>query len=122
MADGERIAIACVQAKVSLADYLTAERFRGLVDRLMSQAASAMPDDVPRLVVFPEDFASGCIFAGEADTLPEGGGLRAAVAALVRRHFAGVMAQRLKHRVGWVRALALHRASAVAELYFDTFA
>jgi len=122
MAQAAHIALACIQAKVSLDDYLTVERFQSLVDRLMRQAAAVMPDDVPRLVVFPEDFASGCIFAGEADVLPQGGGLRAAVAALVRRHFAGVMTQRLKHRVGWVRALALHRAATVAEIYFDTFA
>ena len=121
MAKPDEIAIACVQARVSLEDYVTKEAFRHLVERLMAKAAAAMPPGVPRLVVFPEDFASGCIFAGEADAVRGDASLRGAVAALVKRHFTGVMAQRLRHRVGWVRALALHRAAAVADVYFTVF-
>lgn len=117
----EKISIACVQARVTLADFFTEQSFRTLTERLMEQAMAAMPANTPRLVVFPEDYASGCIFAGEEDALKDSSSLRGAVATLVRRHFTGVMGQRLRHRVGWVRALALHRASAVAQLYFETF-
>jgi len=121
MSDVERISIACVQAGVTLPDFYTEESFRGLTRRLMQDAAASMPAGVPRLVVFPEDYASGCLFVGEEEAVAGSSSLRGAVANLVRRHFAGVMGQRLRHRVGWVRALALHRAADAARLYFDTF-
>ncbi|HEY8417687.1 MAG TPA: nitrilase-related carbon-nitrogen hydrolase, partial [Limnochordales bacterium] len=121
MGTPDQIGIACVQARVSIEDYLTEESFRSLVDRLMSRSALAMPEDVPRLVVFPEDFASGCTFVGEGDAVRNAAGLRAAVEAVVRRHLPAVLSRRLRHRVSWVRALALHRAADVARLYLDTF-
>lgn len=121
MSDVRKIAIACVQARVTLADYYNEDSFRSLTERLMEQAAERLPTGVPRLVVFPEDYGSACMFAGEEETLKGASSLRGAVAKLVQRHFAGVMAQRLRHRVGWVRAFALHRARAAARLYFDTF-
>ena len=121
MRGAEKIGIACVQARVTLADYLTADSFQALTERLMQEAVSRLPEGVPRLVVFPEDYGSGCMFAGEAETVGGSSTLRGAVAKLVQRHFAGVMARRLRHRVGWVRALALHRAEEAAKLYFSTF-
>src|SRR5690606_12443420 len=121
MATPQQISIACVQARISVEDFLTAESFRGLVERLMRQAAEKMPADGPRLVVFPEDFASGCMFLGEADAVQGAGSLRAAVEAMVRRHLPGVLSRRMRHRVGWVRAYALHRAEEMAGLYWDTF-
>jgi len=121
MGTPDRIGIACVQARVRIEDFVSEEAFRGLVDRLMSRSAAALPDDVPRLVVFPEDFASACTFVGEQEAVRSAGSLRTAVEALVRRHLAGVLARRLRHRVSWVRALVLHRAADVARLYLDTF-
>lgn len=121
MSDVRRIAIACVQARVTLEDYYTESSFRSLTERLMQEAVAKLPEDVPRLVVFPEDYGSGCLFAGEEKSLAGSSSLRGAVAKLVQRHFAGVMTQRMRHRVGWVRALALHRAEAAARLYFGTF-
>lgn len=115
------ISIACVQARVTLPDFYTEESFRSLTEQLMDRATASMPDNTPRLVVFPEDYASGCLFVGDEDALKDASSLRGAVASLVRRHFTGVMGQRLRHRVGWVRALALHRAQDAAKLYFDTF-
>ncbi|HLT58886.1 MAG: carbon-nitrogen hydrolase family protein [Limnochordales bacterium] len=121
MGSSEQISIACVQARVTVDDFVTEAAFRSLVDRLMDQAVAAMPAEGPRLVVFPEDFASGCMFVGEAEALRGAHTLRAAVEALVKRHLPAVVSRRLRHRVGWVRALALHLAPAVARLYTDTF-
>lgn len=121
MSDAKQIAIACVQARVTLADYFTAESFHSLTEGLMERAVASLPADVPRLVVFPEDYGSGCMFVGEQDTLSDSSTLRGAVATLVRKNFAAVMGQRLRHRVGWVRAFALHRAAEAAKLYFGTF-
>lgn len=121
MSDANRIAIACVQAKVTLPDYYTEESFRSMTERLVQQAAATMPEGVPRLIVFPEDYASGCLFAGEEAALKDASSLRGAVAKLVQRHFPGVMKERLRHRVGWVRAFALLRAEDAARLYFRTF-
>lgn len=116
-----QISIACVQARVTLADFFTEQSFRSLTASLMEQATASMPADGPRLVVFPEDYASGCLFIGEEETIKDSSSLRGAVASMVRRHFTGVMGQRLRHRVGWVRALMLHRVQDAAELYFKTF-
>lgn len=122
MSTADRIGLACVQARTRVQHFASAETFAAVVDDLMEKAVRALPADVPRLVVFPEDFASGCIFIGDEEVVRDATSLRGAVAALVKRHFAGVMAQRVRHRVGWVRALALHRARDVAQVYFDTFA
>src|SRR5690606_39713251 len=78
MSDANRIAIACVQAKVTLPDYYTEESFRSMTERLVQQAAATMPEGVPRLIVFPEDYASGCLFAGEEAALKDASSLRGA--------------------------------------------
>ncbi|MBO8141362.1 MAG: carbon-nitrogen hydrolase family protein [Firmicutes bacterium] len=119
--EADRIAVACVQPRISLQDYLSESSFASLVSRLMNEATRSMPEGVPRLVAFPEDFASGLIFAGEESAVGDARTLRGAVASLVRRHFAGVMGQRLRHRVGWTRALALYRAADVAGTYMRVF-
>lgn len=118
----ETIAIACVQAHITVDNYADEDSFRTVVDGLMEQAVASMPEGVPRLVVFPEDFAAGLIFMDSGDTLDGATGIRGAVAALVRKHFTGVMGQRMRHRVGWVRALALHKAQDVVHAYRRIFA
>lgn len=116
------IGIACVQADVTLKRFFTEEAFGQFVERLMEKAVASLPEDVPRLVVFPEDFAAGLLFVGEGETLQHSSGLRGAVATLVRKHFTSVMAQRMRHRVGWVRAFALSKAEQVARAYRRIFA
>lgn len=118
----DTIGIACVQAHITVDNFADEESFRTLVDRLMERAVASLPEGVPRLVVFPEDTAAGLIFMDSGDTLDGATGIRGAVAALVRKHFTGVMGQRMRHRVGWVRALALHKAQDVVEAYQRVFA
>lgn len=118
----DTIAIACVQAHVTVNNFVSEQSFRELVERLMERAVASMPEGVPRLVVFPEDFASGLIFMDSGETLDGATGLRGAVAALVRKHFTGVMGKRMRHRVGWVRALALYKAQDIVHAYRRVFA
>lgn len=116
------IGVAAVQAKASVERYLSEDAFREWVDELMERAVASMPADRPRLVVFPEDFAAGLLLMDAGDALDGATGLRGAVAALVRQHFTAVMGQRMRHRVGWVRALALLKAKDVAAAYRRVFA
>lgn len=96
--------------------------FGALVERLMERAVANMPDGVPRLVVFPEDFAAGLLLMDSGDALEGATGLRGGVASLVRQNFTAVMAQRMRHRVGWVRALTLLKAEGVFQVYRRVFA
>lgn len=115
------VGVAAVQAKAAVERYLSEDTFAAWVDELMERAVASMPEDAPRLVVFPEDFAAGLLLMDAGDALEGATGLRGAVAALVRQHFTAVMGQRMRHRVGWVRALALLKAKDVAAAYRRVF-
>lgn len=121
-ATSDVIALAAVQARIAVEDFRSEDTFKAAVDTLMKQAVEAMPEGVPRLVVFPEDFGAGLLLLDGADALEGATGLRGAVASLVRQHFTAVTTRRMRHRVGWVRALALHKAEDVFRVYRRTFA
>lgn len=121
-ATSDVIALAAVQARIDVEVFRSEDTFKAAVDRLMKQAVRSLPEGVPRLVVFPEDFGAGLLLLDSDDALEGATGLRGAVASLVRQHFTAVTTRRMRHRVGWVRALTLHKAEDVFRVYRRTFA
>lgn len=116
--------IAAVQVRVDVRDYLSEETFRHKIYRLLEQVREkADPDEnIPLLVAFPEDIGTPCAFLGERDLIQREHTLAGAVGYLVRRRFWPALWRRLRHRVGWVRALFLLQADLIARTYISVFA
>ncbi|MBE3583704.1 MAG: hypothetical protein IMX01_06290 [Limnochordaceae bacterium] len=115
---------AAVQAGVNVEDYRTEEQFRRKICRLLDQVRSQAGTDpsLPLLVAFPEDIGTPLAFVDDPVVVQQESTLRGAVTAMVRRHMWAAAWRRLRHRVGWVRALFLLQADRMARIYFSVFA
>ncbi|MBE3578203.1 MAG: carbon-nitrogen hydrolase family protein [Limnochordales bacterium] len=116
--------VAAVQARVDVRDYLSEETFRRKIYRLLEQVRDkADPDEkIPLLVAFPEDIGTPCAFLGETELIRREQTLAGAIGYLMRRRFWPALFKRLRHRVGWVRALFLLQADLIARTYISVFA
>lgn len=115
------IQLFAVQAKVSLADYATADTFRKKIDGLGAEIARLRRPGVPALAVFPEEIGAFLSYVDE----PAAQTARTSSAAMARialRHagaLAGVIA---RHRV-WKPAVALLllRSGSARRVYLEVF-
>ncbi|MBI2874811.1 MAG: hypothetical protein HYY09_06960, partial [Firmicutes bacterium] len=101
-----------------------AASFQAKVRSLLDGVRRTVETGLPTLVAFPEDVGTPCFLCGtgvvrpeEEDSVP----LDRVIARLARKHLPKVLMTRIRHRVGWVRALMLVRARETARVYFDVF-
>ena len=109
-----------VQMKWSADDYRTRETFQNKVRSLVAECrAKAGAGDL--LVVFPEDVGTPLMLLDAPDWVFRTGSLQTAITRLTLCHFPKVLKAKLQFGTGWVRSLALARASIAAKAYFETF-
>lgn len=113
--------LACIQAELRAEDYRSEQAFAARLDGWMRAVRRRTGPGGPLLVAFPEDIGTFAIFFGHGDILARASSLGEAIESLIRRQRAAVAWARVRHRCGWVRALALVMGPALRERYRRLF-
>lgn len=102
-----QMGLAAIQMKISPALYRDEETFFDAMDRLCAQAVAALPEDVPRLLCFPEALGLPLLFIpGEYEWAQHE---RSLTAVAVKGA--------LRHAARWLRALRLGRYRLLRSFY-----
>lgn len=122
MAAPERVTLAAVQLEVDRETVTDGAAYAERIEAAVARASDARPDPAtPALVVLPEYVGLFPMLAGTRDLLEDASSLEEALTGYVRANLLGVGWRRLRHRVGWARAVLLREQADLRSTYFELF-
>ncbi len=117
----EEVQLVAVQAHVTEEVYRDRATFEQAMREAMEAADRRYDLGRDTLVVFPEDIGLLTILFDKQSSLEGADGLDDGMERVIRENLLRVGYQRIRHRVGWARALFLADQSEMAAAYFETF-
>lgn len=119
----ETVTLGAVQLAID-PETVTDERAYGdRIGRLVARASDARPSkQTPALVALPEYVGLFPLLAGREHLLEDVETLEDALEGYVRANLLRLGWRRLRHRVGWPRAILLAEQERLRDAYFDRFA
>lgn len=107
---GNKLSIAAVQFKWKIEYYKNRLSFQSRINSVMDQIRSKADDNIPLLVVFPEDIGTPFLLFNSYDDIKDKKNFAQAVQSLVMSDLMGVLKYKLKFGISFVRALILSKS------------
>ncbi|HUW63300.1 MAG TPA: hypothetical protein VMW83_01165 [Spirochaetia bacterium] len=117
------IDLVAVQPYMTLSDYISPDAFFRKMDSLCQKAAACRPgDDVPAVLVFPEELATFLALLGKEHVVAGAATLDEAFANIGRRLFLPVLGRMVRYRTTSLQqAFFLLQAPSVWQVWYETF-